>query len=213
MKNRSQSRDRIDRTDRGIGMKKDIRIEKVTEEDAKELLDIYAPYVKNTAISFEYEVPSVEDFKGRISNISARLPYIKAVCDGEITGYAYASPFKTRKAYDWSVETTVYVKQNLRRQGVGRMLYLALENSLREMGILNMNACIAVPVSEDSHLTKDSQLFHEKMGFQLVGTFHKSGYKFRTWYDMIWMEKMLGEHKENQNEVLFGTWRLPDCEQ
>ncbi len=191
---------------------KDIGIEKVTEEDAEALLEIYAPYVKNTAISFEYEVPSPEQFRERIRTISARLPYIKAISDDQILGYAYASPFKTRRAYDWSVETTVYVKQNLRRQGIGKMLYLALESSLREMGILNMNACIAIPEKEDGHLTKDSQLFHESMGFQLVGTFHKSGYKFQTWYDMIWMEKMLGEHKETQPQVRFGTWKLPDCE-
>ena len=201
-----------DRSEMRIRMKKDIRIEKVTEEDAEKLLEIYAPYVQNTAISFEYVVPSVEEFKERIRNISVKLPYIKAVCDGVIMGYAYAAPFKTRKAYDWSVETTVYVKQNLRRQGVGKILYLVLETSLREMGILNMNACIAVPEGEDSHLTKDSQLFHEKMGFQLVGTFHKSGYKFHTWYDMIWMEKMLGEHKGSQKEVRFGEWKVSDCE-
>ena len=164
-----------DRSEMRIRMKKDIRIEKVTEEDAEELLEIYAPYVQNTAISFEYVVPSVEEFKERIRNISVKLPYIKAVCDGVIMGYAYAAPFKTRKAYDWSVETTVYVKQDLRREGVGRRLYMALENSLRQVGVLNMNACIAVPEAEDSHLTKDSQLFHESMGFQLVGTFHKSG--------------------------------------
>lgn len=190
----------------------EICIEKVTEEDAEALLEIYAPYVKNTAISFEYEVPSSEEFRERIQTISSRLPYIKAISGNRILGYAYAAPFKTRRAYDWSVEATVYVKQNLRRQGIGKMLYRALESSLQEMGIRNMNACIAVPEKEDSHLTNDSQLFHESMGFQLVGTFHKSGYKFHTWYDMIWMEKMLGEHKENQPEVRFGTWKLPDGE-
>ena len=71
------------------------------------------------------------------------------------------------------------------------------------MGILNMNACIAVSEKEDSHLTNDSKYFHEKMGFTLVGTFHKSGYKFHTWYDMIWMEKLIGEHREAK-PVKFG---------
>lgn len=191
-------------------LKTSISIEKVVKEDAEKLLEIYRPYVIETAISFEYEVPSVEEFRKRIHDISEKYPYIKAVCDGEILGYAYAGTFKSRKAYDWSVETSIYVRQDARRKGVGQALYVALENSLREMGILNLNACIAVPQSgeNDCHLNHDSQLFHENMGFQFVGTFHKSGYKFQTWYDMIWMEKILGEHKREQPDVRFGQWKL-----
>jgi L-amino acid N-acyltransferase YncA len=88
-----------------------MRIEKVTLEDAAELLSIYEPYVKDTAITFEYDVPTIEEFRNRIQNISSKYPYIKAVDKGEIVGYAYASAFKDRKAYDRAVETTVYVKQ------------------------------------------------------------------------------------------------------
>lgn len=88
-----------------------MKIEMVSLTDASELLEIYAPYVKETAISFEYDVPSVEEFKDRIENISAKYPYIKALDDkNKIIGYAYAGSFKVRKAYDWSVETTVYVE-------------------------------------------------------------------------------------------------------
>lgn len=182
-----------------------MRMEMVSPADASELLEIYAPYVKNTAISFEYEVPTVEEFKNRIENITTKYPYIKALNDeNKIIGYAYANSFKTRKAYDWSVESTVYVRQDCRRGGVGRKLYHALEEMLKEMGILNMNACIAVPKTDDLHLTKDSLIFHEKMGFSIVGTFHNSGYKFCNWYDMVWMEKMIGEHMENQPAVKFG---------
>lgn len=181
-----------------------VTIERVSVPDAKELLAIYAPYVEETAISFEYEVPSLEEFQTRIENISARFPYIKAVENGRILGYAYAGSFKERKAYDWSVETTIYVRKDARGKGVGKKLYQALENSLKEMGILNMNACIAVTEQEDVHLTNASRLFHEKMGFELVGTFHKSGYKFDTWYDMIWMEKLIGEHLRSQEKVRFG---------
>lgn len=182
-----------------------ILIEKVTLQDARELLEIYAPYVKNTAVSFEYEVPTLKEFEARIRNISEKFPYIKAVQKetGKILGYAYATTFKDREAYDWSVETTIYLAENSRRKGIGKSLYLSLENSLRKMGILNMNACIAVSEKEDSHLTNDSKYFHEKMGFTLVGTFHKSGYKFHTWYDMIWMEKLIGEHREAK-PVKFG---------
>lgn len=180
----------------------------VEETDAPELLEIYAPYVEETAISFEYEVPSLEEFKERIRSISGKLPYIKAVQDGRILGYAYAATFKGRKAYDWSVETTIYVRKDARKQGLGRTLYQALEQSLREIGILNMNACIAVTNQEDSHLNNDSLHFHEKIGFTLVGTFHDSGYKFNTWYDMIWMEKMIGNHESKQPGVQFGKWSV-----
>lgn len=196
-----------------------MNIEKVTVEDAEELLSIYAPYVQETAISFECEVPSLEEFRDRIHNISAILPYIKAVENEKVLGYAYAGRFKGRKAYDWSVEVTVYVKKEARRSGIGRMLYTALEDSLKQMGVLNMNACISVPRGEDEHLTNDSVHFHRRMGFEEVGTFHNSGYKFDTWYDMIWMEKMIGEHTEQQEEVRFGEWMIlrsyqpSDCEE
>ena len=184
-------------------------IRPVSVSDAEELLAIYAPYVENTAVSFEYEVPTAEEFKNRIETISARLPYLAAVDEkGTILGYAYAAPFKTRKAYDWSVEATIYLRSDCRRMGLGKALYGELERRLKEIGILNMNACIAYPTTdEDAHLTFDSPRFHEKMGFAPVGTFHQSGYKFGTWYDMIWMEKMLGEHTDSQPEVRFGQWK------
>lgn len=185
-----------------------IVIEKANIEDAEELLSIYEPYVANTAISFEYEVPSLKEFRGRIEAISSRFPYIKAVQGGEIVGYAYAGNFKGRRAYDWAVETTVYVKKDLCRGGVGRALYQSLEKSLKEMGILNMNACIAKPIKEGPYLTDDSIRFHKAMGFTEVGVFHKSGYKFNRWFDMIWMEKHIGEHTENQKPVSFGNWHL-----
>ena len=185
-----------------------MKIEKVTIEDAKELLNIYAPYVKETAISFEYEVPSEEEFADRIKRISSKYPYIKAVENGKILGYAYANTFIARAAYDWSVETAIYLRQDTKGQGIGRSLYQHLEKSLKDMGILNMNACIAVPIEEDIHLSNDSYHFHKRMGFELVGTFHKSGYKFEKWYDMIWMEKMLGQHNEKAQRVKFGKWDI-----
>ena len=183
-------------------------IEKVSVEDAKKLLEIYGPYVSETAISFEYDVPSEDEFKNRIMQISAKYPYIKAVEDDEILGYAYAASFKGRKAYDWAVETTIYVKKDCKRKGVGTFLYKELEKSLKKMGILNMNACIASPVEEDERLTNDSFYFHKKMGFELVGRFHKCGYKFDTWYDMIWMEKEIGEHITEPMPVRFGQWTI-----
>ncbi|MGM9647494.1 MAG: GNAT family N-acetyltransferase [Eubacteriales bacterium] len=185
-----------------------MKIEAVKAEDAEELLSIYAPYVRDTAISFEYEVPTVSAFEDRIRRISSALPYLKAVEAGKILGYAYADTFKNRKAYDWSVEVTVYVRGDFRRAGIGKLLYHALEDSLKRMGVLNMNACIALPKAEDDHLTMDSYCFHQKMGFQPVGTFHYSGYKFDTWYDMIWMEKIIGEHSQTPQTVRFGEWTV-----
>ena len=181
-------------------------IEKATVDDAEELLAIYAPYVRDTAISFEYVVPSVEDFTDRILQISEKYPYIKAVEDGKIIGYAYANTFKGRKAYDWSVETTVYVRRDAKRNGIGRRLYECLEQSLKKMGVLNMNACIASAKVDDAFLTNDSMYFHSRMGFTEVGRFHNSGYKFGRWYDMIWMEKMIGPHDAHPGEVHFGEW-------
>lgn len=181
-------------------------IERVEIKDAEELLSIYAPYVKHTAISFEYEVPSVEEFECRIRQISSKYPYLKAVENGHIVGYAYANTFKERKAYDWSVETTIYLRQDEKGRGIGRLLYHHLEEALKEMGIMNMNACIASPVSEDEYLTDASSHFHESMGFEFVGRFHNSGCKFGRWYDMVWMEKLIGDHSKEIEEVAFGEW-------
>jgi L-amino acid N-acyltransferase YncA len=185
-----------------------MRIERVTAADAAELLAIYEPYVLYTAISFEHEVPTLEEFENRIITISSKYPFLKAVDNGEILGYAYANTFKNRKAYDWAVETTIYVKQDRRRMGAGKMLYNALETSLRNMGVLNMNACIAMPAKEDGRLTDASYHFHKSMGFTLVGRFHSVGYKFDTWYDMIWMEKHIGEHNAFPPQIKFGEWTV-----
>lgn len=172
-----------------------MRIERVYEEDAVILLDIYTHYVKETAISFEYEVPSVEEFEERIRKISAKYPYIKAVDDeGVVLGYAYAGPFKQRAAYDRSVETTIYVRKDMHNLGIGRVLYENLETKLKNMGVLNLYACIAYTSNPDKYLTNGSMYFHQKLGYEIVGTFHKCGYKFGNWYDMIWMEKIIGRH-------------------
>lgn len=114
-------------------------------EDAEALLEVYAPYVLQTAITFEYEVPSVEEFAGRVRGTLARYPYLVAERDGKIVGYAYVSAFHARPAYDWAVETSIYVAQACRGGGVGRALYEKLEEVLRRQNILNLNACIAFP--------------------------------------------------------------------
>lgn len=169
--------------------------------DAQRLLDIYAYYVIDTAITFEYEVPTLNDFQQRMQSVQEFYPYLVAEEDGRILGYAYASAFHPRAAYAWSAEVTVYLDKAARGKGVGSKLYERLEKYLKEMGILNLNACIAQTAVEDDYLTNASQAFHEKQGYQLVGTFHQSGYKFKRWYNMIWMEKLIGKHDDDIPEV------------
>ena len=171
-----------------------MRIRVAHIDDAEHIREIYMPYVLNTAISFEYEVPSIEEFKKRIENTMKKYPYLIAEEDNQILGYAYAGEFYGRAAYDWSVETTIYLAPKTRKKGVGRILYEALEQKLKEMGILNLYACIAYPEVEDEYLDKNSAQFHEHLGYVKVGEFHKCGYKFGRWYNMIWMEKIIGEH-------------------
>lgn len=177
-----------------------IRIAK--ETDVEEILAIYEKYIKETAITFEYDVPSIEEFRGRIRHTLERYPYLVAEKNEKIVGYAYVSPFKERAAYDWAVETSIYVDMEQKRGGIGRRLYEELETILKQQGILNVNACIAYPQVEDEYLTRDSVRFHEKLGYKMVGTFHQCGYKFNRWYDMVWMEKFIGEHQENQPDII-----------
>ena len=183
-------------------MKNELTIRPATPDDAPALLEIYAPYVRDTAITFEYEVPSESEFAARIRAVLARYPYLVAEDGGEAVGYAYAGPFKDRAAYDWAVESTVYVRRDRKRQGIGRALYAALEDALRAMGVLNFYACIAVPETADETLTADSVAFHERLGFQTVGRFENCGCKFGRWYHMVWMEKLLGEHRPDPKPIV-----------
>ncbi|MCR5097739.1 MAG: GNAT family N-acetyltransferase [Lachnospiraceae bacterium] len=162
-------------------------------EDAERLLEIYGYYVENTAISFEYEVPLIAEFRDRIAYTLDKYPYLVIEDGGMIRGYAYAGVFKDRAAYDHCCEVSIYLDRDSRGKGYGKALYEKLEEELRKIGIINLYACIAEPISEDEYLTKNSELFHQHMGYTKVGEFHKCGYKFDRWYNMIWMEKLIGE--------------------
>lgn len=183
-------------------MDMNIKIRPASENDAESLLKIYKPYIEKTAITFEYDVPTVLEFSDRIKNIKRKYPYIVAESEENILGYAYASCFKDRKAYDWAVETSIYVKMNARKIGIGSALYEKLEKLLKTQGFLNLNACIAYTEKNDEYLTNDSVIFHKKYGYELVGKFRKCGFKFGKWYDMVWMEKFIGEHNDNPNEII-----------
>ena len=169
-------------------------IRSASPDDAKCLLEIYAYYVANTAVSFEYDVPSEADFRRRIQNTLQKYPYLVLEEDGVIQGYAYAGIFKPRAAYSHSCELSVYVDRSAKRRGYGRKLYEALEDSLKAQGIVNLYACIAYPAVEDEYLSRDSEQFHRHLGFSTVGEFHQCACKFGRWYNMIWMEKLIGEH-------------------
>lgn len=189
--------------------KNDIEFSVATIKDAEKLLEVYEPYVLNTAITFENDVPSIEEFQARIEKTLKKYPYIVAKKEDEILGYAYTSPFVGRAAYDWSAEVTIYLKEEAKRQGIGAMLYEILEIISKAQGICNLNACIGVPEVEDAHLTKNSVNFHAHLGYRMVGQFHKCGYKFDTWYHMAWMEKIINEHKKNPPKVIpFGELDL-----
>ena len=175
----------------------EITIRTAMPEDAEKLLAIYRPYVLKTAITFEYDVPGVEEFKGRICHTLEKYPYLVAEQDGALLGYAYVSPFKERAAYDWAVETSIYVDWDKKKMGIGKLLHNALEQVLKQMGILNMEACIGYPEADDEYLTKNSAQFHDHLGYRMVGEFYRCGYKFGRWYNMVWMEKLIGEHGEN----------------
>ena len=171
-----------------------ILIREATPEDAPRLLEIYAYYVERTAITFEYDVPSVKEFRDRILHTKEKYPYLIIEEDGVIRGYAYAGVFKGRAAYDRSCEVSIYLDRDSRGRGYGRALYDALEKQLRAQGILNLYACIASPIKEDERLTNNSGHFHAHLGFKRVGEFHRCAYKFGRWYNMIWMGKFVGEH-------------------
>lgn len=179
----------------------DTIIRNVTIADTEELLRIYSYYVEETAVSFEYDVPSAAEFARRITDISSGYPYLAAVRGGRIIGYAYAHAFVGREAYRFSAELTIYLDKDERRHGTGRLLYDALESKLAAMGITNLYACIGVPSDEsegDEYITRDSERFHNRLGFKTVGLFTDCGYKFDRWYSMIWAEKLL---KQNAPEA------------
>lgn len=171
-----------------------MQIRSATPDDAGRLLEIYSYYVENTAITFEIEVPSEDEFRGRIIKTLKRYPYLVLEEGGRIEGYAYAGVFYDRAAYDHSCEVTIYLDRDSHGKGYGRNLYEALEKELISRGLINLYACIADPVTEDEYLTRNSEHFHSHLGYIKVGEFHKCGCKFSRWYNMIWMEKIVGKH-------------------
>ncbi len=163
-----------------------MEIRPVRLEDANALLRIYAPYVLETTVTFEYEVPSLSEFQDRIKKITQDFPYYVAVEDHKIIGYAYAGRYKERHAYDWGCELSIYLDTAYQSKGAGKALYTQLLNQLKAMHYQVVYACIAYP-------NEKSVRFHERFGFKQIAYFEACGYKFNQWCDMIWMEKRIGD--------------------
>jgi L-amino acid N-acyltransferase YncA len=154
--------------------------------DAAEIVAIYAPYILHTSTSFEYDVPTVDEFAARIENGLRTFPWLVCEHGGSITAYCYASHHRERKAYQWSLETSVYVKEDFHGKGVALTLYDALFELLKKQGFVNAYAGISQP-------NPRSVAFHMKCGFTNVGLYEKVGYKAGNWHDVLWMHLMLSE--------------------
>jgi phosphinothricin acetyltransferase len=157
------------------------RIRPATPADAEALLRIYGPAVRTSAITFEYEVPSVEEFAERVRTVSARWPWLVLDRGGDVAGYAYASTWRARPAYQWAVETTVYVRDDHRRQGVGRAVYRSLLACLRLQGHRLAIGGITLPNAA-------SVALHESLGFRPAGVHRACGFKLGAWHDVGFWE-------------------------
>lgn len=155
-----------------------------TEADVPAILAIYTPYVTDTTITFEYDVPTLEEFYTRFRTVTERFPWLVWEEDGQILGYAYAClPFE-RAAYRWCAEPSIYLKPEAKGRGIGKKLYLALEEILKFQGC---QILLALVTGENTASVR----FHEKMGYHMAGELKHSGYKFGRWCSVFWMEKQI----------------------
>ncbi len=163
-----------------------LRVRSATPDDAAACRAVYAPYVLGSAVSFEEEPPTEAQVRERIEASLATHAWVVAEDeDGRVVGYAYGGPFRTRPAYRWSCETSVYLEQGRRRTGAGRLLYADLLARLAARGFRTALAGMTLP-------NPASHGLHTAMGFTDVGTFHRVGFKQGAWHDVHWMERDLG---------------------
>ena len=172
-----------------------MKIRFATLQDTDALLKIYKQYI-DTSITFEYVLPSHEEFSNRISTIQKDgFPYIVAEDKGKIIGYAYAHPPFERVAYAWCCELSIYLAKDARAKGLGSRMYLLLMEILRLQGTKTV---YGVVTGEN----KDSIEFHLNLGFSILGTFHKTGFKNHTWLDVVWFEKALAPYNDNPSPII-----------
>lgn len=175
-------------------------IRRAEPADADRVQAIYAPVVSETAISFETAVPDVPEMRRRIEAQAERYPWLVLESDRSLLGYAYASSHRTREAYQWCVDVSVYVDPRHHRRGVGRALYAALLDLLRRQGFVNAYAGIALP-------NPSSVALHESFGFEPVGIYRRVGFKLGRWHDVLWLHLRLLEVSEPERAPLL-TERL-----
>jgi L-amino acid N-acyltransferase YncA len=156
------------------------------EADAARCAEIYAPYVRHTAISFETEPPTPAEMAGRIATAQQQHAWLVLEDGGRVTGYAYGGPFMSRAAYRWSTAVSVYLEEGRRRTGAGRALYQGLLERLAARGFRTALAGISLPNDASVGL-------HRALGFELVGTYRRVGWKFGAWHDVAWWQRPLGD--------------------
>lgn len=171
-------------------------IRNVHIKDAAPVLDIYKPYIEKTSITFETTVPDVEVFAERIKMYTEKYPWFVAEEKGNIIGYAYASKHREREAYQWCVESSVYVNTEYHNKGIAKQLYETLFAALQQRGFINVYAGITLP-------NPASYSFHIKMGFNPVGVYKNIGYKLGAWHDVEWLAKPINQHIINPVPPLF----------
>jgi len=166
-----------------------LTIRNATPTDAEAILAIYAPYITDSCISFETEVPAITEFTARIEHVIPNYPYLVCEVDGKVVGYAYVSQHRERTAYKYSADVSVYIAPEYHWQGIGRALYTKLFELMREQGFYTAIAGITLPNEKSVGL-------HKALGFKEVGVYHNVGYKFGKWLDVLWMEKPLRDYDE-----------------
>ena len=152
--------------------------------DVPGILEIYAPFILETSVTFEEIVPDEASFWERIQGIMTELPYLVCEIDGRIAGYAYASGYRSRASYRWSKEVSVYVHPDFRRRKVADALYTSLNHIVRYQGIADLLAIITMP-------NEPSVTFHEHFGYRKCGEFSNVGYKLNQWQNVGWFELFL----------------------
>lgn len=161
--------------------------------DAPEVAEIYAPFVRDTAISFEEVEPPASEMRARIEDVLGYAPWLVHVEHGRILGYAYACQHRSRAAYRWSIDASVYVRPEAQRRGIARGLYEKLFEVCRRQGYCSVFAGITLP-------NDPSVAFHEKLGFEPVGRYRNVGYKHGIWRDTGWWQRALAAPRENPPE-------------
>lgn len=166
------------------------RIRIAGPNDAFDILEIYSPYILNTAITFETEVPSLENFEQRIVTYQEHWPWLVYEADGHIAAYTYAGKHRERPAYEWCVESSVYVHDNFQQRGIAKMLYDALFALLKYQGCRNVYAGITLPNDK-------SVAFHKKFGFRWLADYKNVGYKSDRWNTVSWFHLQVNEYVED----------------